>query len=97
MELSQTLQLTPWQHQCLNQEVWLYLGVTWISKLSNQEGAHIRTHDHNHRGNIPTNKPTLTKAYQKCPNAASRKIMDRVINKITEQDKTTFKQQYTLW
>ena len=95
MEISQTLPLTQRQSQRLN-KVRLILGITWVSEITTQKRTHIQDHILQHQDNTTIYKSTLTKAYQKRPNSASWRIFDGVISKITEPDRTTIKQGYTL-
>ena len=77
-------------------QVRLFLGITWVIEISTQTGTHMRDHTLQHQDNTAIYKPTLTKVFPKRPNTASWRIFDRVISKITEPDKTTIKQGYTL-
>ena len=88
MEAVQQLELTDIQIQRLNQ-VRIYLGFMWVSELCTADGKRIQSHISKHQKDEEEYAPTLTKPHQPKPNAASWKILDRVIQSLTTANGAT--------
>ena len=88
MEIAQTLNLVIIQMRRLNQ-VRIYLGIMWLSKICTIDRKKIRSHTSKHQKNEQEYKPTLSRSYQPKPNTLSWRNLDRVICSLTHDDDIT--------